>query len=137
MLDHNIPLPNKEEIPDDLDRKIDMEFTDLIEKSDGIIVDSLYAGYFTRNIPYVLRVLLTADEKTRIKRALRRVHTHKETAEDVKRRDLAHDKKFRKLYTNENFLNPKYFNLVIDNSNIEAEEVLNRIVEVFLNSKSP
>lgn len=131
MLDHNIPLPNKEEIPNELERQIDEEFTRMIEKSPGVIVDSLYAGYFTRNMPHVLRVLLTADENTRIERAVTRQHTHKETAEDVKKRDQAHDLKFRNLYSNEDFLDPKFFDLVIDTTHTAPEEVIKKISEKF------
>lgn len=137
MQEHNIPLPNKEEIPDDVDRKIDEETTDMIEKSPGVIVDSLYAGYFTRNMPQVLRVLLKADEEERIRRALSRTHTHKETAGDVRQRDRAHDLKFRKLYADENFLDPKFFDLVIDTTNTKAEEVIKKITKKFLRDYQP
>ena len=76
-------------------------------------------------------MLLTCDEGERIRRALSRTHTHKETAEDVKRRDAAHDAKFRKLYADENFLDPRFFDLVIDTTNTEPEEVAEKIVRKF------
>ena len=82
-------------------------------------------------MPHVLKVLLTADEDIRIKRAIERVHTHVETAEDVKKRDRAHDLKFRKLYANENFLDPKFFDLVIDTTNTEQKEVADRVLRKF------
>lgn len=131
MLKHNIPLPEKVQIPDEVDRKVDQELTDLAASEKGVIIDSLYHGYFTRNMPHVLKVKLTADLETRIKRAIDRVHTHKETAEDVKRRDETHDIKFRKLYANENFLDPKFFDLVIDTTNTTTEEVIEKIMEKF------
>ena len=130
MLLHNIPLPQKEKIPDDVEKKVDDELTELAENS-SIIIDGLYTGYFARKNPQVLRVLLTCDEEERIKRALLRTHTHKETAEDVKRRDAAHDAKFRKLYADENFLDPKFFDLVIDTTNTRPEEVSEKIIEEF------
>ena len=132
MLLHNIPLPNKEEIPDKLDKKIDTQFTQMIKNHPGIIIDSLYAGYFTRDMPYVLKVLLTANLQERIKRAKERVHTHKETAADVKKRDLAHDLKFRKLYADENFLDPKFFDLIIDTTHTSQKTVAEKIIEEFL-----
>jgi len=131
MIDHNIPLPEKVQIPDEVDRKIDKELTDLAASKKPVIIDSLYHGYFTRNMPHILKVLLTADEDVRIKRALLRVHTHKETAEDVKRRDQTHDIKFRKLYADENFLDPKFFDLVIDTTSTSAEEVVETIAKKF------
>ena len=131
MQDHNIPLPNKEEIPDDVERDLDKNLADLLESKKPIVVDGLYQAYFAKDMPHVLKVLLTADEDIRIKRAIERVHTHVETAEDVKKRDRAHDLKFRKLYANENFLDPKFFDLVIDTTNTEQKEVADRVLRKF------
>lgn len=127
--EHNIPLPNKEEIPDDVERSLDEELTALLGSNKPVIVDGLYAGYFARQMPHVLKVKLTAGEDIRIKRALER--SQDETAKDVKRRDQAHDIKFRKLYSNEDFLDPKFFNLIIDNNNLAPEEVVAKITEKF------
>ena len=80
---------------------------------------------------HVLKVLLTADEDTRIRRAYDRSINHEETAADVKKRDLAHDTKFRKLYADENFLDSKFFDMVIDNTNLEAEKVVKKIISRF------
>ena len=131
MRKHNIPLPEKEKVPDDIERKVDKELTDLINSDKPIIIDGLYIGYFTQNILYVLKVLLTCDEKVRIKRALARTHTHQETAKDVRRRDRAHDLKFRKLYADKNFLDPKFFDLVIDTTNTSVEKVVQNIIDKF------
>lgn len=131
-LKHNIPLASREEIPDEVDRKIDEKFTKMAQEKNGLIIDSLYAGYFNRNMLHILRVLLTANEDIRIQRALSRTHTHKETPEDVKKRDSANDAKFRKLYADENFLDPKFFNLVIDTTNISQDETLEKIINRFV-----
>jgi len=128
-LDHNIPLYAKEDIPDEIDKKIDKELTTLAKK--GTIIDSHYAGYFNRNNKKVLKVLLTADEDVRIKRALSRTHTHKETPEEIKKREQAHDKKFRKLYADENHLDPKFFDLVIDTTPTQPEKVVEKIIKKF------
>ena len=131
MLTHNIPLSEKGKVPDDIERKVDKELTDLINSDKPIIIDGLYIGYFTQNILYVLKVLLTCDEKVRIKRALARTHTHQETAKDVRRRDRAHDLKFRKLYADKHFLDPKFFDFVIDTTNTSVEKVVQNIIDKF------
>ncbi len=131
VLKHNIPLPNKEEIPDEIDKKIDKELTNLLASEKNVVVDGLYYGYFCRNMPHVLKVLITADQGERIKRATSRTHTHKETPQDVIKRDKAHDLKFRKLYAEENFLDPKFFNLVIDSTHTGREDVLQKILDKF------
>ncbi|OGE09142.1 hypothetical protein A3A60_01160 [Candidatus Curtissbacteria bacterium RIFCSPLOWO2_01_FULL_42_26] len=134
MKDHNIPLPNKEEIPDEVERALDEKLTELLKSKKPVVVDGLYSGYFARDMNYVLKVLITADENVRIQRALDRGEG--ETTEDVRRRDAAHDAKFRKLYANENFLDTKFFNLVINNTNLEAGEVVEKIVDRFLGNQS-
>src|SRR3989344_744413 len=131
MKNHNIPLPNKEEIPDDIEKKVDSELTAALASQKPVVVDGLYAAYFARDMDHVLKVLLTADEETRIKRASDRSPSHKESAKDVKKRDAAHDAKFRKLYADENFLDPMYFDLIIDTTNTPQNEVESKITEKF------
>ncbi len=129
FLEKGIPLPDKDKVPDEVDRAIDRGLTNLLASDKRVIVDGLYFGYFTRNMPHVLKVLLTASEDVRIKRAIERKSTHKENAEDVKKRDRLHDVKFRKLYANENFLDPKFFDLVIDTTKTSQDEVVRQISE--------
>lgn len=131
VLEHNIPLYAKDQFPDELDRKIDEGLTKLADKG-GVVIDAYYIGYFTKDMPHVLKVLLTCDYKTRIKRALERTHTHKETEEEIKLREEGLDKKFRKLYAHDYFLDPKFFDLVLDNTNLTAEQVSKKILGKFL-----
>lgn len=130
MIKHNIPLHAHSQIPDDVDRRIDQELTALAEKG-GTIIDARYIGYFTRNSPQVLKILLTADQEERIKRALQRTHTHQETRENIILRETENEAKFRKLYADENFLDPKFFDLVIDTTNTRPEEVVKQISNRF------
>ena len=134
-LDHHIPLYAKEKIPDDLDREIDKKLAKLAENG-GVVIDAHYIGYFTKDIPHVLKVLLTCDYQTRIKRAIKRVSTHAETEGDIKKREEGLDKKFRKLYADEYFLDPKFFDLVIDDTDIPPEEVVEQVSDKFLSSSS-
>lgn len=128
--EHNIPLYDKEQIPDELDKKIDGDLTKLAQNG-GYSIDAHYIGYFTRDMPNVLKVRLTCDYSTRIARALARVHTHEETEEEIKLREQGLDKKFRRLYANENFLDPKFFNLTIDTTKTTQEEVAETIIKAF------
>ena len=131
MRKHSIALHDKESIPDEVDRKFDEEVVTLLQSNKPIIVEGLYVGYFARNMKNVLKVLLAADDSVRIKRALSRTHTHSETADTVKKRDIAHNIKFRKLYADEYFLDEKFFDIKIDTSNVSPESVTNKIIEKF------
>ena len=130
FLEHNIPLYAKDQIPDEIDQKVDKQLTELAQKG-GVVIEADYIGYFTRNIPHVLRVLLACDENERVRRAVSRVHTHKETAEEIKKRQEEIIKKFHKIYSKEDFLNPKFFDLVIDTTNTPPEEVVTNISNKF------
>ena len=130
FLEHNIPLYAKNQIPDELDQKIDKELAQLADQG-GVVIEADYVCYFTRNMSHVLRVLLTCDEETRIKRAVSRVHTHKETSKEVKKRQEEIYNKFHKLYADEDFLDQKFFNLIIDTTNTPPEKVAKIIEKEF------
>lgn len=131
VLKHNIPLYDKEQIPDELDCEIDKKLAELA-KSNGYSIDAHYIGYFTKDSPKVLRILLTCDDEVRLKRAQARTHTHTETPKEIKKREDGLDKKFRKLYADEDYLDPKFFDLIIDTTNKSKEEVTEKIVGKFL-----
>lgn len=133
MLENNIPLHDKAKIPDELDQEVDAAMTKLADKS-TVVIDAHYIGYFTREMSQVLKVLLTCEYETRINRALSRTHTHNETVEEIRLREEGLDKKFRKLYADENFLDPKFFDLVIDTTNTTEEEVTGKIIEKYSSS---
>lgn len=130
VLKHNIPLHAHSQIPDDVDQKIDSELISIAKKG-GVVIEGRYIGYFTRNMPQVLKILLTADEEIRIERALKRTHTHTETPKEIRQREIENDQKFRKLYADENFLDPKFFDLVIDTANTSPEEAVRQISAKF------
>ncbi len=129
-LEHNIPLYDKEQIPDDLDREIDKKLT-ILTKSGGYAIDAHYIGYFTKDDDQILKVLLICENEERFKRALSRTHTHIESIDDIKKREQGLDAKFRKLYANEDYLDPKFFDLVIETTHIPEAEVTSKIIEKY------
>ncbi|MCH8082247.1 MAG: cytidylate kinase family protein [Proteobacteria bacterium] len=83
MIEHGIDLHKKEDLPDKVDRDFDDEVKKTLESTTPIVFEGIYSGYIARDMKHVMRVLLIADEKVRIKRALNRTHTHTETPETV------------------------------------------------------
>ena len=54
------------------------------------------------------------------------------SSQEIKKRELGLDAKFKKLYApDEYFLDPKFFNLKIDTTNIPPQETAAKIVEKF------
>lgn len=129
-IDHNIPLYDKEQIPDDIEREVDGRLTE-ITKQGGYVVDAHYIGYFTKTDPDILKVLLLCAEDERYKRALEREHTHTETVEEIKKREEGLDKKFRKIYSDEYYLNPQFFDIVVDTTNSTPQVTTQKIVSKF------
>lgn len=131
MKEHNIPLFDKSQIPDNLDQQIDKQLTSLAASEKPVIIDGHYIGYFTRNMPHVLRVRFVCDNEERFKRALNRPENERETEDIIKKREEGIDAKFRKLYANEDFLDPKFFDLTVDTTLTQPEDVVGRISKEF------
>lgn len=129
MEEHNIPLYDHSKVPDDLDKEIDDDLIALAQSEKGVLIDGRYIGYLTRDISHVLRVLFVCEEEERINRALNR--DNKETKEEIIKRDVENDAKFRKLYADENFLDPKFFNLTVDTTLTQPEDVVRLISKEF------
>jgi CMP/dCMP kinase len=123
---HNIPLWNKAAIPDTIDRKVDDDFLNKLHKSERIIIESHYSGWFAKDLAYVLKILLVADKEVSSKRILERQHTHTETLEEIEKRRIQLKEKFKKLYSEEDYENPKIFDLVVDTTHTNVEETLEK-----------
>src|SRR4030066_2275463 len=120
--EHNIPLWNKAEIPDEVERKIDYEFLEKMKDEEHIVFDSHYGGWFAKDLNNVFRILLICDRDVATQRILEREHTHKETAKEIEERRRQLRAKFKKLYSDDNYEDPKYFHLVIDSAANSVEE---------------
>lgn len=128
---HNIPLWDKMAIPDEVERKFDNELFDKIRKDKNIVFDSHYGGWFARKLEYVFRVLLTSGRQTAAKRIIEREHTHKEDPDEIEERRKQLREKFKKLYSDDNYEDPKYFHLVTDTTKTDARETLRIALERF------
>ena len=128
-LENNIPIWNASAIPPELDRQIDTYIFDQLSRKEHLVIDSHYAGWFARDIDTVFRILLRCDLEEAIIRVINRHHTHKENREDVMERIKQLDHKFRSLYADEYYLDPKYYNLVVDTTHDTPEATLEKVLE--------
>jgi predicted cytidylate kinase len=125
-LEHNIELWDKEAVPDEIDRKIDQKFFELMKNEKGYVFDTHYGGYFARDLKDVYKILLTCNEQVAEQRVILRQHTHKETVESIRKRREENQEKFNKLYSPKTPEEPEYFDLIIDTTNISKEETLDK-----------
>ena len=130
---NRIPLWNTAAIPKELDNRVDEEFFRRMKNSKHIVFDSHYGGWFARDLDSVFRILLTADKEVSAKRIIERQHTHQETSKEIVKRRNELRAKFKKLYSDDNYEDTKYFNLVIDTTHTGVEETINKSIEAFEN----
>ena len=119
---HNIELWDKASVPDEIERRLDSELTEKLKNENGWVVDSHYAGWFVRDQKDIFKILLICDRSIANIRMQEREHTHKETEEEVEKRRSGLYAKFKKLYSEENYEDPKLFDLIIDTTNNTPEE---------------
>lgn len=123
---HNIPLWNKMALPDELDKGVDYDFIERMKAEKQTIFESHYSGWFARNLRYVFRILLVCDKKVANERIINRQHTHKETPKEIEERRKQLRAKFKKLYSEDDYENPKFFHLVIDTTKTGVEETIEK-----------
>ena len=125
-LEHSIPLWNASAIPAELDKQIDNYIFEQLCDKEHLVLDSHYAAWFARDLKNVFKILLTCDIEEVVRRVTTRTHTHKETENEVLERIKQLDHKFRKLYAEESYLEPKYFDLIIDTTSSTPEKTLTK-----------
>jgi len=128
---HNIPLWNKMALPDELERKVDNEFTKKLKTDKHTVFDGHYIGWFSQNMDDVYRILLTCAKKEATKRILEREHTHKETPEEIEKRRRQIREKFKKLYSETDYENTNLFHLVLDTTNSTTKETVDKSINNF------
>lgn len=117
-------------IPEEEDRKMEASFQkEMAEKSDTVF-ESRLAGWLARDYSETLKVLCVVENAEAYKRVAKRDSVSDEEAEKLstqRAKDLVD--KFNNLYGVSDFLDPKYFDLVIDTTNLKPEEVLEKVLE--------
>lgn len=124
-----VSLQKAEEQDTQLTKIIDYGMKELLTKERHIILEGWMAGIMANKLPRVLRVLLVADEKARIKRFAKREKCSIEQAKQkIKQRAENVFAKLEQIYGRSDFLDPKNYNLVIDTTDKKADEVLSGVL---------
>jgi cytidylate kinase len=123
-LKHDIPLWNKAAIPDDFEKEVDNNLLEKLRAERGWVIEGHYIGWFARNLDNVYRILLTCDRQVANERMLKRSHTHVENVEEINKRREGLYTKFKKLYSQDNYEDPKFYHLVLDTTKTTPEETV-------------
>lgn len=117
-------------IPEEEDRKMEASFQKEMMEKEGVVFESRLAGWLARDYPETLKVLCTVSNAEAYKRVAKRDSVSEEEAEKLsiqRSNDLV--EKFNKLYNVSDFLAGKYFDLVIETTNLTPDEVLQQVLE--------
>lgn len=128
--EHNVALADTKEIPPELDKEIDLGFKDQMKKEQNIIFESRLAGWLAKDFNEVFKILCVTDFEVAAKRASQRDNLPiEDEKEEMKKRAKALKEKFKELYDVDDYLDPKYFNLILDTTTKTPDEALDLTIE--------
>lgn len=117
-------------IPEEEDRKMEADFKKEMAEKSHVVFESRLAGWLAKDYKETLKVLCVVDAHIAYQRVAKRDSVSIDEAEKLSKqraKDLVD--KFNKLYGVTDFLDPKYFDLVIDTTNLKPEQVLEKVLE--------
>ena len=122
--------------PDDHEREMDEMTKKMLAEENNLIYEAWLAGFMSKDIPGILKILvICSDEAVLIDRVVNRDGVSVEEAkQNIKQREEENEVKWKKLYGNYNFWDPKYYDLVIDTYSSGQMETLGKVLDR-LNSK--
>lgn len=116
---------------DDFDRQVDFGMKEKLQKEEKLVLESWLSGFMAQGINGVLKVLLVCSEPAiRVDRVVNRDHVTVEAAKQhIFEREEKNFTKWKRLYGNYNFWDPKLYDLVIDTYATSREETVKRVLE--------
>ncbi len=117
--------------PDDHERQMEALAKKTLTEKKHVIYEAWLSGFMARHIPGVLKILLIcSDYAVRIDRVANRDKvTIDEAKEFIRTREEENIRKWRKLYGNHDFWDPKQFDLVIDTFSSGQMETLGKVLD--------
>ncbi len=108
------------------DKELDEEIKNIGEKNDSIVVESRLAWHF---IPDSIKIKLTCDFETRVKRLVERDGLSMEAGKaHVLKREKVDDERYTSIYGIENINGDNHFDLTVDTTEITPTQIVNQII---------
>ena len=108
---------------DQIDREVDKKTIELLSGSNKIVTTSKLAGFLSREIDSVFRVLASCPLKERIRRYSKdRSYPLDRAKQLLESREMTDQAKWERLYGSHDFFDPKIFHLVVDSGKLSVEE---------------
>ena len=128
-LENNIPLEMSEKVPEKIDRAFDEDFKRKMKNSKNTVFESRLAGWLAKDFNDTFKILVVADFDKAMERVSGRDGiSFDEARANALERSNSHKKKFKNLYGAVDYLNPNYFNLVVDTTSITPDQVVEEVL---------
>lgn len=122
-------------LPKNVHLSVDREMKVAILNDKNKILESRLCGWQARNYQDILRILCICDRATKVKRyQIREKISAKKARQEIVERDNNNLANFIKLYSAQDYLNPKYYQLVIDTSEQTPAQEVQKVID-FIESK--
>lgn len=117
--------------PDNHEREIEAMALQLLKQKKNLIYEAWLAGFVARDIKGILKVLLVCpNDAVRIDRVVNRENTTVEQAKSwIHQRESENLVKWKKLYGDYDFWDPKYYDLVIDTYSSGPMETVGKVLD--------
>lgn len=128
--EHNVPIFVAELRPESLTREIDEGMRKKLLTDENLILEGWLAGFMAKGISGVLKVLLTCQDEEGIKRFAQREKVSLEKARrEIQKREGNLFQKWANVYGRDDFLEPKYYDLVVDTTQLKPKEVAELVLK--------
>ncbi|MBL7150707.1 cytidylate kinase family protein [Candidatus Microgenomates bacterium] len=116
---------------DEFDKKVDYGMRERMQKKDNQVFEGWLAGFMAREVKGVLKVLLIcSDMSVVIDRIVNRDSIAIEEAKaHIKEREEKNIQKWKRIYGEHDFYDPKQYDLVIDTYANSKEETLEKVLK--------
>lgn len=121
---HELQLEKAEEQNNKITKEVDYRVQDMLNDQKFIIVEGWMAGALAKDKKKVLKVLLICDDEIRVKRFALREHVSTTVAKRrIHERETFLLATLNKIYRLKNIFDTSYYNLVIDTTGKNEEEI--------------
>lgn len=112
-----------------ISKDIDTRILNLLRTENRAIIDARVFGYIDQQFPRTLKLLLTANDNTRIIRSSEREKSSVQKAEvRLMKKEEEWIRSMQGIYGKNDFFNPAYYDLVIDTTNLKPIDVLKKVL---------
>lgn len=116
---------------DEHEKEIDAMTKNMLTNKTGLIYEAWLSGFMAKGISHVYKILvICSDEAIRIDRVVNRENISVDDAKHwMKQREEENLFKWKKLYGDYDFWDPKYYNLVIDTYSSGRLETMGKVLD--------